>query len=389
MDNSELLNPPRSHAPGYDLFLSHNRRQKPWVRTLVAFLRNHGLRVFFDEDSIEPGEDVVSALERAIESSNILVLVLSRSSVFSKWVTFETAVRLYEDPECRLRRLIPVLVEPVDRTLIRSAVRRLDAVDLTDPETREREFLHFLKTIGAGDVTANDFPPWPEPSSIDELHVADIDNVASWQWSGEELLNRLIALDREMFQGISDAHEGNATQWAPVFMDHPDTWRLVITPANQIIGYWHFVPLFDDTYESARAGELMDSEITTDKVRVFEFPGDYKIYLVSIGLLPRYRRTKAFILMLNSLFDILLTLARDGIFISSVLANAYTESGIAMSRTFGMTRHGRHREQGDVFESAMVDILRQQPCRDYTELRRLYSEHYSLPDTADDQVRSP
>ena len=90
--------------------------------------------MFFDEDSIEPGEDVVSALERAIESSNVLVLVLSRSSVFSKWVTFETAVRLYEDPECRLRRLIPVLVEPVDRTLIRSAVRRLDAVDLTDPE---------------------------------------------------------------------------------------------------------------------------------------------------------------------------------------------------------------------------------------------------------------
>ncbi len=103
----------------YDLFLSHNRRQKPWVRQLVKFLRDRGLRVFFDEDSIAPGEDVVAALERAVEASDALVLVLSRSSVFSKWIAFETAQRIYDDPLSQLRRLIPVLVEPVDRTLIR------------------------------------------------------------------------------------------------------------------------------------------------------------------------------------------------------------------------------------------------------------------------------
>ena len=39
----------------YDLFLSHNRQQKPWVRELVRFLRSLQFTFFFDEDSIAPG----------------------------------------------------------------------------------------------------------------------------------------------------------------------------------------------------------------------------------------------------------------------------------------------------------------------------------------------
>ncbi len=360
----------------YDLFLSHNRRQKPWVRSLVAFLRSRGLNVFFDEDSIEPGDDVAVALERGIEASKVLVLVISRSSVFSKWVNFEIALRIYADTESGLRRLIPILVEPVDRTLIRSAVRRLDAVDLTDPDTRENEFAHFLDALGIRNVAPNQLPPWPEASLIDELYVADISVVASWGWSGEELLKHLIDLDYLFFQDLTDSHEGHAVQWAPVFMDHPETWRLVITPGNEIIGYWHFVPLFEDAYEQARSGELLDSLITTDKVMVFEFPGDYDIYFVSIGLLPQYRRTKAFKLLLHSLFDVLLALARDGIFIRRVCANAYTDSGIAMCKTFAMTNERRHRERGEVYEATMLDILGAQPCNEYVAVREIYRSHF-------------
>ncbi|HYK01960.1 MAG TPA: toll/interleukin-1 receptor domain-containing protein [Thermoanaerobaculia bacterium] len=372
----------------YDLFLSHNRRQKPWVRQLVGLLREHGLTVFFDEDCIEPGDDVVPALERAIEASRVLVLVISRSSVFSKWVTFETTLRIYYDPESRLRRLIPILVEPVDRTLIRSAVRRLDAVDLTDPETRESEFAHFLRSVGVLNIGTKELPPWPEASLIDELHIADIDTVNRWGWSGEELLAQLINLDYQFFHDLTDAHEGHAEQWAPVFMDHPETWRLITTPGNAIVGYWHFVPLFEDAFQLALSGELLDSAITTDKVKIFEFPGDYDIYFVSIGLLPQYRRTKAFKLLLSSLFDVLLTLARDGIFVRRVCANGYTDSGVAMCKTFSMRNECRHRERGEVFEATMMDILSAQPCNEYAELRRLYSAHYSSTTRDNEKVRA-
>jgi hypothetical protein len=356
----------------YNIFLSHSRRQKPWVRHIVGFLRDRGLRVFFDEDSITPGENIVIALEKAIESSEVLVLVLSRSSVYSKWVAFETTLRIYSDPLNATRRLVPILIEPVDRTLIPSSVRQLDAVDLTDPNNREIEFRHFLRSLGLPDVGLGQLPAWPEPSGIEELHIADLDTVSQWQWNGRQLLEKLIAFDYEILHELTPEQEGHASQWAPVFLDHPDTWRLLITPANEIVGYWHFVPLFDDDYCRAMRGQLRDSEITTDKIRLFEFPGTYPVYFVSFGLLPRFRRTKGYKLLLDSLFDVLFQLAKDGIFLDQVCANAFTLSGDSMCKSFGLKCVGPHLEKGNIYCSTVSEILKSDICAGYKDLIALY-----------------
>ena len=41
----------------YDVFLSHNSKDKPRVRKLAEELRAAGLRVWFDEWVIKPGDD--------------------------------------------------------------------------------------------------------------------------------------------------------------------------------------------------------------------------------------------------------------------------------------------------------------------------------------------
>jgi hypothetical protein len=356
----------------YNIFLSHSRKEKPWVRRIVGFLRDRGLSVFFDEDSITPGDNIVIALENAIESSEVLVLVLSRSSVYSKWVAFETTLRIYNDPLNTTRRLVPILIEPIDRTLIPSSVRQLDAVDLTDPTNREIEFLHFLRSLGLRDVDFKQLLPWPEPSGIEELHIADLSVVSQWHWSGRQLLEKLIALDYEILHELTPEQEGHASQWAPVFLDHPDTWRLLITPANEIIGYWHFVPLFEEDYCKAMQGRLRDSEITTDKIRLFELPGRYPIYFVSFGLLPRFRRTKGYKLLLDSLFDVFFQLAKDGILLDQVCANAFTPSGDSMCKSFGLKFVGPHLEKGNMYCSTVSEILESNICTGYRELITLY-----------------
>jgi hypothetical protein len=367
-----------SDVTKYDLFVSHNRRQKVWVREFVAFLRERGLRVFFDEDSIAPGEDTVEALERGVAASDSLVLVISRSSVFSKWVAFETTLKIYEDPDGTERRLIPVLVERVDRTLIRPAVRRLDTVDLTDPQTRDREFTHLMRHLGVKNAGAISFPPWPDDPSIEELFVGDIRTALAQGWSGEQLLERLIALDYQIMDGLTPEHEGEIAQWAPVFMDHPETWRLLVTPSHDIVGYWHFVPLFRADFDKACRGELRDSEITTDRVRVFELPGTYAAYAVTFGLLPRYRRTKAYKLLLDSFFDVLLGLGNDGIFLSEICTNAFSKSGEAMCKTFSFSYLRDHTAHGKIYHSRIIDLLNVDVCAPYREVRSLYNANAHL-----------
>ena len=80
---------------GYDAFLSHNHRDKAWVRTLADRLANvdfrgRPLRPWLDERVLDPGELGQKAeLTSALDRSRTLVLVLSPASVASKWVEFE------------------------------------------------------------------------------------------------------------------------------------------------------------------------------------------------------------------------------------------------------------------------------------------------------------
>jgi len=132
----------------WDVFVSHNRRQKSWVREMVSQLRDLGLRVFFDEDSIRPGTDFVGAMEQAITTSRYVVLVVSPSALASRWVAMETALALHQDPEATEGRLIPLILEPVEEADLRPSLRRLRWVDLTSPDRATSEYRYFLEALG-------------------------------------------------------------------------------------------------------------------------------------------------------------------------------------------------------------------------------------------------
>lgn len=131
-----------------DVFLSHNRKDKPWVRAFAEFLRLQGLSVFFDEDSIAYGEDLVAAIETGVEQSRHILLVISPSSVSSKWVAMEASLAVYSDPDAGNRKVIPILLEPIDRDAIKPSIRRLNMVDLTNHERREKAVRKLLEELG-------------------------------------------------------------------------------------------------------------------------------------------------------------------------------------------------------------------------------------------------
>lgn len=93
-----LVHKPKSArrlAFGYDLFLSHNRADKDWVRELANLLADHAyngrpLRPWLDEQVLDPGELGRKAeLTTAVDRSRLLVIVLSPEAVASKWVQYE------------------------------------------------------------------------------------------------------------------------------------------------------------------------------------------------------------------------------------------------------------------------------------------------------------
>ena len=95
----------------YDVFLSHNSKDKPRVRALAEKLRGEGLRV---------------AIERGLEAARAQVLCLSPAALGSDWVTLERSTVLFRDPSNAGRRFIPLLLADCE---LPDALRRYKYVD--------------------------------------------------------------------------------------------------------------------------------------------------------------------------------------------------------------------------------------------------------------------
>jgi len=363
----------------FDVFLSHNRRQKAWVRTLYKFLLQHGLKVFFDEESIAPGEDITTGIERGVESSRHVLLILSKESLASKWVAMETQLALNQDPDASQRTLIPVILESVDLKTIRPLIRSKNHIDLTIPSRREDRLRFLLSHLGV--ANAYGLPKRQlakllstDPSNHEELSVAGLYEVLSWGWDGRTLLEELIKLDYKTTDALTQAHEGDPDQWAPVFMNHPDTWRLLVTAPGNIVGYWHIAPLFPSEYELAKAGRLLDSQITVGTVQLLARSHRINIYFVQVCMDLKYRQLGHVRLLFETFFDVLELLAAEGVFVSEICANAFTDAGIGICRSFKMDFVCKHSVRGAIYSAPISTVLRSSMITNYPELQSRYKE---------------
>ena len=92
-----------------NVFLSHNRAQKDWTRQLAIRLRDAGFNVWFDEWSLRGGDVGSIGMERGLEESRHVVLVLSPEFMASEWTDYETQIALVLSPANRDRKLIPIV----------------------------------------------------------------------------------------------------------------------------------------------------------------------------------------------------------------------------------------------------------------------------------------
>lgn len=124
----------------YDVFLSHASADKSTVRELAEQLNGDGLRVWFDEWEIQPGDSIPLSIERGLESSRTLLLIMSHAAFSSEWVTLERHTAQFSDPTNKTRRLIPLRL---DNSEIKDSLKQLAYVDWR--QQAESEYQRLLK----------------------------------------------------------------------------------------------------------------------------------------------------------------------------------------------------------------------------------------------------
>ncbi|MFM7285427.1 MAG: toll/interleukin-1 receptor domain-containing protein [Cyanobium sp.] len=140
---------PRSTRYPYDVFLSHSSADKLVVRELAEGLRAAGLRVWFDEWIIKPGDPISVKIEEGLEHSGVLLFCMSANAFGSDWVGLERQTALFRDPLNRDRRFVPLRLDDAPIKAMLRGIAYLDWRPRADPEgLRQREWARLLEACG-------------------------------------------------------------------------------------------------------------------------------------------------------------------------------------------------------------------------------------------------
>ena len=90
------------------VFISHSSKDKKFVRTIKDCLLENSIDIWLDEDQLDLGDSLVAKLEKALDDSSHLVIILSPASVESDWVNFELKKALQNNRTGLTSKIIPV-----------------------------------------------------------------------------------------------------------------------------------------------------------------------------------------------------------------------------------------------------------------------------------------
>lgn len=93
----------------FDVFLSHNGKDKPIVERIARLLEARGLKVWLDKWNLVPGEPWQEEIETALDESETIA-VFTGSHGISPWENMEMRSAIEEHVRDKNRRVIPVLL---------------------------------------------------------------------------------------------------------------------------------------------------------------------------------------------------------------------------------------------------------------------------------------
>jgi small GTP-binding protein len=125
----------------YDVFLSHSSKDKDVVRTVAESLRRKGLKVWFDEWQIKPGDNIPAKIEEGLEQSRVLVLFMSANAFASDWAQLEAGTFRFRDPLNKERRLIPLRL---DKAPLKGSLAQLLYIEWT-PQNRQQTYARLVE----------------------------------------------------------------------------------------------------------------------------------------------------------------------------------------------------------------------------------------------------
>ncbi len=128
----------------YDVFISYASEDKGFATKLADSLRDNGVKVWFDDWRIPPGDNVQKKINEGIKLSRKMAVVFSPIYLTKDFAQAESFASLHSDSLSRERSLIPLLKEECELLPLFDALSRIDFTKEVDFHFNLRKLIEAL-----------------------------------------------------------------------------------------------------------------------------------------------------------------------------------------------------------------------------------------------------
>jgi hypothetical protein len=120
-----------------DIFISYLSVDADFVEKLAEDLRHHNFTVWLDKWNMSSGANIAEEIDRGLEESGFLLVVLSENSVKSKWLGEEWGAKYADEIQKDKIMVIPVIIGEISEKNIPGILRGKQRLNLSRDDDKE------------------------------------------------------------------------------------------------------------------------------------------------------------------------------------------------------------------------------------------------------------
>jgi hypothetical protein len=119
-----------------NIFISHSRADREWVRAFAESLQAKGVQVWLDDMQIPPGERLEDAIEKGLRGSDVVAFVITPDNVRGPELLFELGAAVAMG-----KRSVPIVSKDVETFQLPYPLRVRQFLPRESPEETALKFL--------------------------------------------------------------------------------------------------------------------------------------------------------------------------------------------------------------------------------------------------------
>ncbi|WP_202797685.1 TIR domain-containing protein [Candidatus Protofrankia datiscae] len=166
--------PTRAGSP-LDFFISYSAANERWASWIAWELESAGYRTMIQAWDFVPGSNFKEFIDRGVSEATLVIAVLSRSYMQSRWGNLEWQVAL--DPDTSKSKLVTVRTEECELDGLLSMITFVDLVGVTDPRKARELLLKKVSDALRGRAKPETGPGYPLATDAQAVPAAEIDEL--------------------------------------------------------------------------------------------------------------------------------------------------------------------------------------------------------------------